>query len=85
MLFTLVRSAAQLLFSATIGRLAHEIGLGDLIEGELHELGEVDLGGCGQKATEALRSAGDGVLGFISNGAKHLANTAPDGPPAEPR
>jgi hypothetical protein len=79
--FNLVCSAFQTLFMTAVGHLTHEVGLGELFEAGINELREVDLGGCEHKVVETLRSAGDGVSAFISDGAKHLV----DRPPAEPR
>jgi len=80
MLCNLVCSAVQTVFSTTIGHLAHEIGLDELFEAGINELRQVDVGGYGQKAVEAIRSAGDGVSGFIRDEARELVNTALDLP-----
>jgi len=86
MFFHLVRTAVQTLFSTTIGHLSQEFGVGDLIEAGIHKLREVvDLGGYEQQAAEAILSAGDGVLGFVSEGNKQLVNVALHGLPAESR
>ena len=85
MVVNLVCSVAQTLFSVVVSHVAHEFGVGELVESGIHELREVDLGGYEHQAAKALRSASHDVVGFIAEADKQLLDAVLHGFPAESR